>query len=282
MTYKAKGLVLKEIPVGENDKAVILLLEQYGKVWVNCRGARKQNSRFLAGTQVFTFGEYEIHSGITKNNFAFFSLSHVLILDSFYGLRLDFDCLYAAQYLLGLADFYLEDGVAADGVLSLLLKALSCLARLYQFKSYKDHERFTRFVDQVALLKLIQCFGYAPETGFCTECGKPIHELLADTSYGQKKLFFFSSGLVCRECRMNMKKDTFIEIAENTLSVVRRMLYTDFRRLICTSADSLEMNDYYIEADRIQAILELCIRQNFGWNYFSKFYNLPVKGSERD
>ena len=59
---RTKGLVIREINVGEADKIITLLTEDIGKVSVSVRGARK-NSRFSYGTQILTYGQYILFKG---------------------------------------------------------------------------------------------------------------------------------------------------------------------------------------------------------------------------
>ena len=54
--FEVTGIVLSTMPIGEFDKRVVILSSEFGKMSAFARGARKQNSPFLAGSQPMTFG----------------------------------------------------------------------------------------------------------------------------------------------------------------------------------------------------------------------------------
>ena len=53
-----RGIVIKETFSGDSDKYIIIFAKDIGKVSVFAKGARKLKSKFLAGTALFTYGDF--------------------------------------------------------------------------------------------------------------------------------------------------------------------------------------------------------------------------------
>ena len=93
-TIKARGLVLREYEAGESDKRLLLLCKEHGRMMIYARGARKPKSKFMAAAQLFTYADYVITVGR-----GFHALAQAQVIESFYGLRTDYDRLTAAHLL---------------------------------------------------------------------------------------------------------------------------------------------------------------------------------------
>lgn len=168
-TEKLSGIVIREQVRGESNKQIVLLAKGVGRVVLSARGARKQNSRLLAATQLFCYADFVVHEG---NGFT--SINQAELQRSFYGLRTDIDKFSEAMYLTELADRSCPAGMEQDEVLELLY---------YAFSVMEKGTLPPKLVSRIFELKLLQINGlFAPEE--CHICGKDEGDLYFDGRTG--------------------------------------------------------------------------------------------------
>ena len=90
-----RGVVIKENFSGDSDKYIVIFAKNIGKISVFAKGARKLKSKFLAGTALFTYGDF-----IVKESRGKYYLDSVDIIENFYGLRNDIFTLAYGTYFL--------------------------------------------------------------------------------------------------------------------------------------------------------------------------------------
>ncbi len=178
-TLKGYGIVISETNVGESNKLITVLLKDYGKISISCKGARNTKSKFLSGTQLFSYGEFVIFLGRGFN-----SLVSVDLIESFYNIRKDYDKLCYGYYFLEMVNKLLLYGEPCNDFILLLAKALKNLA--------KDNCNST-LVCVVFELKFLHLYGHQPASDFCYSCNKEID------NFGSK-IYFGSYGILCKEC----------------------------------------------------------------------------------
>ncbi len=118
------GLVLKTLPIGEYDKRVVLLTKEKGKIAVFARGVKKVNSKLMAATSPFAFGEFKLYAG--KNSYQMIDAS---ISNYFEELRSDVCNAYYGMYFLEVMDYFTYENNDEKELLKLLYQSLRALSK---------------------------------------------------------------------------------------------------------------------------------------------------------
>lgn len=121
------GLILKAEPIGEYDRRVVILTKERGKIAAFARGARKQNNRFMASTNPFSFGEFRLYAGRSS-----YTLAETFISNYFEGLRSDYEGAYYGMYFLEVCDYCTRENNDERELLKLLYQSLrACVQRAW-------------------------------------------------------------------------------------------------------------------------------------------------------
>jgi DNA repair protein RecO (recombination protein O) len=182
MSYiKTRGLVVREIAVGDYDKILTLVTDKLGKVSVSAKGVRRSGNRHSAGTQILSYCDWVLYKGRST-----YILNSCEIVHSFYKLRENLTLLAYAAHMLDMVQDTAYENQPAEKPLKLLLHALNAL-------STKNMN--PELVVRVFSLKLLQIMGFTPLLSGCCLCGtKKIDEIYF--SYGH-------CGLLCEKCHSN-------------------------------------------------------------------------------
>lgn len=117
------AIVIMSAPIGEYDRRIVLLTRERGKISAFAKGARKQNSRFMATTNPFCFGEFKLYAGRSSYN-----IMETNISNYFEELRGDFEGAYYGMYFLEIADYYGRENAEHKELLKLLYQSLRALS----------------------------------------------------------------------------------------------------------------------------------------------------------
>lgn len=124
------GIVLKTSNVGEYNRRMVVLTQDYGKITIFARGVRRQNSKFMAACSPFCFGQIKAFPGKEA-----YSLLEINVSEFFEDLRKDFDISCMGMYFLEIADFYCRENIDEIQMLKLLYVTLKMLERIEKGES---------------------------------------------------------------------------------------------------------------------------------------------------
>lgn len=116
------GMILSQTPVGEYDRRISLLTKERGKISAFAKGARRQNSRLMAGTNPLSFGQFKLYEGKTAYN-----IVEANITNYFEELRSDYIGAYFAMYFMEVADYYTRENNDEREMLKLLYQSMRAL-----------------------------------------------------------------------------------------------------------------------------------------------------------
>ena len=204
-SINVKGIVLKEIPVGESDKRILVFSKEHGKMLLFAKGARNQKSKLLSATQLFAYSNFIIFEGKS-----FKTVSSADLIESFYNVRSDILKLSYSSYFLELIEKTVLEEMEEEEVLKLLLKTLMVVS-----KTDFDIKLCARIFE----IKLMQLLGFLPDINVCGICGKNIN-----TQY----LFYAHSGaIVCSNC--NSKPS--LKISNGSVLALKHIMNNDLNNI---------------------------------------------------
>lgn len=187
-TIKTRGMVLKVQDYKENDKLLWILTEEYGKVTVIAKGARKSKNKNFSNTLPFCFGEYVLFKGRTM-----FSLNEGRIIDSFQDILNNYDTLIYGSYFNELVDIAIEEEPCNEIFVD-LIKAFFLMRN-----GAVDLDILARAFE----IKLLKATGYGISLEHCAVCGNKIN----NSDY----ISFQFYGGVCGNC--DKRYGTHVSIA---------------------------------------------------------------------
>jgi len=171
------GMVLSAAPAGEYDKRIQILTKEKGKITAFARGARRPNSAFLAATNPFSFGRFEVYEGRSA-----YTLAKVSIRDYNRELAKDLESACYGFYFLEVAAWNTQENMDGTDFLNLLYVALRALL---------NPSLDNRLVRRVYELRALVISGEYPNVFSCMKCGS------------KEGLSFFSverHGTLCGGC----------------------------------------------------------------------------------
>ena len=190
----ATGMVLSAAPIGENDKRVVILTRELGKISAFARGARRPGSTLMAASNPLATGSFSLIQGRNSYN-----LIHTDISEYFTEMAMEYPGIYYAYYFLDFAGYYGREGLDGTEMLNLLYLSIKALLN----PMIDDW-----LVRRIFELRLITMNGeYAPEAGTLSEAALYVIDYVCTQPL--TKLYTFTvTEEVLRELERTMDRHT--------------------------------------------------------------------------
>ena len=203
MIEKIKGLVIKAKNINENDKYLTVLCEEYGKISFKAAGVRNYKSKYMTVAQPFAYSEFTIFKTP-----AFTRMNEAVIIESFYGIRLDLASLALAVYLSDIASVICVGESKDDGqILRLLLNTLHIIS---------NNKMPNKIIKAVYELRVLSKSGFMPSLDECEICSRG--------RFDDDIIAFFDvigGNLICGDCIGGNENENKFEESELQKKLVR-------------------------------------------------------------
>lgn len=222
MSYvKTKGIVIKEVNIGEADKIITIFTTNYGKISASARGARRPKSKFVAGSQFLCYSDFVLFRGRDL-----YTVNSVEVIEPFYEIRNDIVKLTYAAHFVELISDVIQENQPSTRLLQLFLNSLYLLT-----KTEKSPELISRIFE----LRLLSIIGYAPYVRRCMECGCE-----DDTNM---KFSFKKCGIICGSEKCSQDDAYAMEITPGTVKALRHIVHSGMNDLFCFDLSPLVLDE---------------------------------------
>lgn len=181
-----KGIVLREVTVGEADKLLTVLTPDLGRITVRCRGVRTLKSRRFAAAQLYVYSELQL-----SEKDGLYAMEEGEVIESFFGIRSRLEAIACAGYFAELLSTVTVEGEGDEEIMRLFLNALYYLANRSEISVTLPKAVFEA--------RLVSLLGMMPDLSACSECGVGIGKGWLDVAGGVA---------ICADCAL---KETLVD-----------------------------------------------------------------------
>ncbi|MDD6094480.1 MAG: DNA repair protein RecO [Clostridia bacterium] len=183
------GLNVRETDVGESDKIITLVTEEYGRLTVTAKGVRSLRSKNMVACQPFAFANY-----VLRRSKKYFYVEETELIDCFFNLRADLDKLSLAAYVCDVCCDVSVENQPDPELLRLTLNTLYAI-------SNKDMP--LQKIKAAFEFRCSAVCGFCPDLSQCDRCGKETHpKMYLDVMNGR---------LLCGDCKPFTEREEIME-----------------------------------------------------------------------
>ena len=223
MQTTVRGLIIREQTIGESDRLVTLLTDEFGLIKAFVRRAKNYKSQNLSSTSLFVYGEFKIYKG--KDAYVIDNASPIEV---FFDLRNDIESLALAQYFAQLTYYLGNEEQPSHEMLRLILNSLHLICR---------GDKDKRIIKAATELRMLCLGGYMPDILACYRCGE----------YETDAMFFdVEEGCIyCENCFRN-------NAIAAPLSVIKAIRY------ICLTEDISKVFSFKLSGENLNLLCDIC------------------------
>ena len=217
-TIKMSGIIISENNLGDYDKMLTMLTPGLGKISCVAKGARRQRSALLAGTQFLCFGEYMMYKGSNT-----YTINSCETIEVFYNLRTDLDKLNYAVEITKIIRDVTEENQNCYKILQLFLNTLYTLS---------ETDKNPDLIISVFKLKLLCFLGFTPRITECVNCKQ------------NENLHYFSlkdNGFKCEVCSRQDK--SCLQMSESTVNAIKYIIMAPAKKLFSFNLKDESLNE---------------------------------------
>ncbi len=217
-TIKTNGIIISENNLGDYDKMLTMLTPGLGKISCVAKGARRQRSALLAGTQFLCFGEYLMYKGANTYN-----INSCETIEIFYNLRTDLDKLNYAVEITKIIRDVTDENQNSYKILQLYLNTLYTLS---------ETDKNPELVISIFKLKLLCFLGFMPQVQECVNCKQ------------KENLRSFSlkdNGFKCEACARQDK--SALTMSESTANAIKYIVMAPAKKLFSFNLKDESLNE---------------------------------------
>lgn len=216
-----RGLVIREYPVGENDKFIHILTREHGVIEVSVRGARKMISKNAGGSQLFAYSDFSMRYAKGR-----YYLDSCEIVRLFYKIREDLERLALADYISEVVTFVSGHNEQKEDTMRLILNIFHYLA---------NGERECRLLKSVFELRFMTEIGLMPDIVCCSKC----------MAYTCDDMCFdvLSTKLYCTKCFKGSFDGNQMRMTGSVVHALRHIVFAEFDRLFNFRMSEKNMNN---------------------------------------
>lgn len=204
-----KGIVLKEFPVGENDKFIHIFTKEKGVIEAAVRGGQKILGKNAGAIQLYAYSDFSVRSDKGK-----YYLDSSEPIKLFYKIRENLDALSLAQYISEVVIYVTGHNEQKEEVMRLLLNTFYYLS---------EGSRSCGFLKSLFEMRFMSEIGMMPDIVCCASCMK----------YSADYMTFdlMSTKIYCSDCINATFDDTIARIPSSVVHALRHIIFSDFDRL---------------------------------------------------
>ena len=217
-TIKMSGIIISENNLGDYDKMLTMLTPGLGKISCVAKGARRQRSALLAGTQFLCFGEYLMYRGANTYN-----INSCETIEVFYKLRTDLDKLNYAVEITKIIRDVTEENENCYKILQLFLNTLYTLS---------ETDKKPELILSIFKLKLLCFLGFTQRITECANCKQ------------KEKISYFSlrdNGFKCSTCGKQDK--SCLQMSESTQNAIKYIVMAPPKKLFSFNLKDESLNE---------------------------------------